>query len=97
MHTNDLLLDRRNALQGTDACLQFFVPAFTVLFDLSPGITPASLDLQSTRESVIWYTLADRTEKQDCSSVTYCFVHLSLLSDETLVVVSSVGDLGGFL
>ena len=45
MHANHLLLDRRNALQVFDACLQFFVPAFTVLFDLSPGITPASLDL----------------------------------------------------
>lgn len=63
MHIDNLLLDRRNALQGFDACLHVFVPAFTVLFDLSPGITPASLDLQSTRESVIWHRQVVRTER----------------------------------
>lgn len=41
----DLLLNRRNAFQSLDACLQFLLPVFTILLDPFTGVILAILDL----------------------------------------------------
>jgi hypothetical protein len=98
-HKN-LLLDRCTALQTLDACLQFLLPVVTILANPQPSFILASLDLQSRCELAMWVMKDQKSKGEEIfllSDPTYCFVHLLLLLNETLVVISSIGDPGGFL